>query len=1246
MIKMAKIFYNYKFSYKIDKFFVSKDIREVKYDFHIKLNKIHNYFSLNKNRTKKITNIFFSYLIIIYFFNLTLSNIYCYNKISNSSYIELTINKKGNSKVFFKRTYFGNQPKLPDEIYINGIKQDEIKFDYDLNETKNILRLIWEEALNDTSYMFLGVHDAEEIDLSKFDFSKLTNMNNMFSQCDKLTSISFGNIKPPLLRDMGAMFSECRILASLNLSNFDTSLVTDMYRLFDACKELISLDLSNFNTSQVTDMHYMFYGCNKLKFLDISSFNTSLVENMESMFSGCSLLKTLNLSHFDTSKVTSMFLMFAYCSSLVSLDLSNFDTSQVENMESMFFDCNSLGSLYIYNFNTSKVNDMQYMFKDCISLTTLNISNFDTSKVTFMTAMFQNCYSLTSLNLSNFDTSKVERIFDMFLNCSSLKYLDLSNFKTPALLYSMRAFANCTSLISLDLSNFNVINSNLESIFVNSSELEYINLENTLIDRINISDMFEHVPDKILACSHNNFWENILSKCIIYINCTDINGNSYEHKCFQKCSYMNNNDAHKCLICGSNYYLSNSKFNEFNSYINCYQQNNIIESTFEQNQNIEKESTNNLIEEKTYSDIQQQQSNIDNEIYEVPITDEYIFIINDTIITNNIITYLINNDKSELSFSAYKENNEKNISVKLITDNQALKNYKSKIIIDLFECETKLIQKYNIYDNNNSLVILIIEIEEKGMKIPKVEYEVFNKNFTKVNLEICKYSRVIISIPVKINETINQHNASSDYYNNLCSRTTSYYGTDICLSDRRKEFIKYNKTLCEEDCILIDYDFGNERSKCSCLTKIKIPFLKDIKFDKKKLLNNFKDINNIANINFMKCFKTVFKKDFLKYNYGFMIFILGILLYFICDIIFCCKLNNFNKIIKEIVSAKNYISKISKMKNNKANKKAINVYKNKSFKNSNIIFNYIFNKLKHKRYKKNIRKRQSMNFNNSINTNSFLKKSKTFKNCTNLMKKKKKIKNVFLPTYKNNTNKNINFIKYKNILKYNDKEINSLPYQLAILKDKRTYCQYYISLLKTKNYFIFTFFNNNDYNSKAIKIFLFFFSFDVSLTVNALFFSDKTMNKIYEDKGDFDLIYQIPQILYSSLITIALNLISTFLSLTENNIISIKQEKIIKNLNSKAQKKYCAIKAKFTIFCFIIFFVLIIFGYYITCFCCIYSNTQIQLIKDSGISFVLPLIYPFFICLIPGLFRIPSLDDKKKKRRYLYGFSKLIQTFS
>ena len=54
-------------------------------------------------------------------------------------------------------------------------------------------------------------------------------------------------------------------------------------------------------------------------------------------------------------------------------------------------------------------------------------------------------------------------------------------------------------------------------------------------------------------------------------------------------------------------------------------------------------------------------------------------------------------------------------------------------------------------------------------------------------------------------------------------------------------------------------------------------------------------------------------------------------------------------------------------------------------------------------------------------------------------------------------------------------------------------------------------------------------------------------------------------------------------------------------------------------------------------------NTQIHLIKDTLISFSLSLVYPFFIYLIPGLFRIPALSEPKNKRNYLYNFSKFIQ---
>ena len=56
-------------------------------------------------------------------------------------------------------------------------------------------------------------------------------------------------------------------------------------------------------------------------------------------------------------------------------------------------------------------------------------------------------------------------------------------------------------------------------------------------------------------------------------------------------------------------------------------------------------------------------------------------------------------------------------------------------------------------------------------------------------------------------------------------------------------------------------------------------------------------------------------------------------------------------------------------------------------------------------------------------------------------------------------------------MEYNDDELNTLRYELALQYDKRSYCQYYISLLTTKHIFIFSFCYNKDYNSK-IKCFI------------------------------------------------------------------------------------------------------------------------------------------------------------------------------
>ena len=230
-----------------------------------------------------------------------------------------------------------------------------------------------------------------------------------------------------------------------------------------------------------------------------------------------------------------------------------------------------------------------------------------------------------------------------------------------------------------------------------------------------------------------------------------------------------------------------------------------------------------------------------------------------------------------------------------------------------------------------------------------------------------------------------------------------------------------------------------------------------------------------------------------------------------------------------------------------------------------------------------------------------------------------------------------NDIRFKNM---NDQELNTLEYEIAVVIDKRTYFQYYWALLKKKQLLIFTFYPTEDYNLFTIKISLFLFSFSLYLTINGFFFSDDTMHKIHEDNGAFDLILQIPQILYSTIISSAINIILKMLSLSENNIIALKQAKEYKKMEILREKIKKCLTIKFIVFYILNFIFLLFFWYFISCFCAVYKNTQIILIKDTMISFSLSMAYPFGLNLLPGLFRIPAI--KAKNQKGIYKFSQLV----
>ncbi len=387
---------------------------------------------------------------------------------------------------------------------------------------------------------FYGMWNLESITgMSYLNTSEVTNMNWMFMECCKLTSLDVSHFNTSKVTYMKKMFADCEKLTSLDLSSFNTANVTNMAGMFDGCSALTSLDVSHFNTAKVIYMSQMFQGCTGLTSLDLSSFNTSKVTDMRYMFAGSSNLRTIYVgSGWSTAAVTNSTNMFNNCTSLVGGQGTTYNASHVDKTyahidggtsnpgyftdknapvayacyspsnTTLTFYCDSQRSSRpgtTYDLNTGEnypgwytdgtnadvtqvVFDPSFSdalpvsthawFRDMRILTSItNIENLNTSSVTNMGRMFMNCNYLTSIDVSHFDTNNVTNMQNMFFNCYRLTDIDLSKFNT-SLVTNMRAmFQDCMSITSMDLSSFNTANVNdMRSMFSGCDGLTSLDL--------------------------------------------------------------------------------------------------------------------------------------------------------------------------------------------------------------------------------------------------------------------------------------------------------------------------------------------------------------------------------------------------------------------------------------------------------------------------------------------------------------------------------------------------------------------------------------------------------------------------------------------------------------------------------------------------------------------------------------------------------------------------------------------------
>ena len=215
-------------------------------------------------------------------------------------------------------------------------------------------------------------------------------------------------------------------------------------------------------------------------------------------------------------------------------------------------------------------------------------------------------------------------------------------------------------------------------------------------------------------------------------------------------------------------------------------------------------------------------------------------------------------------------------------------------IIDLGNCEKLLKEKYYINDNI-SLIILKFEKLTNIASEKNVQYEIYEPyNKTKLDLSICQNTYINLYIPIQLSnktqslyEDLKENgydlfNINDSFYQDICTPYKTKDGTDILLSDRKKDYYyNNNDIICQANCEYSSYFSESKLLKCECNVVINEYIGKtniDI-FDGKKLYKSFYEVLKYSNYKVLKCFKLVFNINSITKNIGNIISLIYFAIY-------------------------------------------------------------------------------------------------------------------------------------------------------------------------------------------------------------------------------------------------------------------------------------------------------------------------------------------------------------------------------
>ena len=1146
--------------------------------------------------------------------------------------------------------------------------------------------------------LFFQCWNLQEVNFGNSPTDSLESMNQIFQDCPSLKSADLSNFRTSKVEEMFLLFCNCPSLEYVDVSSFDTSNVKNMANMFTSCPKLKNIDLSNFDTSKVTKITSMFYGCSGFRYLNLSNFLTPQVKEAVTMFKDSTGLFYLNLYNFVFDSSVQWEGIFDQLKPYVIYCINDAYTKNLILPINAFSFCSD--SCYLFNYtkidyynqrcldSCEKSDNTKFEYKgvcylSCPSNTLMlgylcidnDIDEYNRYNIEYddgnqpigyykdSNNVFKQCYDTCKYcdgegietNNNCRECKPNSRFLDVFDNdkncypeCEFYYYFDTANkyhctetdvcpneFK-KLIPVKKRCIDNCEK--------DDIYKYNYHDICLNIIINETTYIETTMIETTTMETTISETTHKEDTTSETTHKEDTTSE-IIHKEDTTI-GTTH----FNIIEDSKTQTTHISILEDTT--SGTTHYNEIKD--------TVIEITnsigITDISNIMKTTSVGLLYECENDDTIINKCSIKNIANN---TEKY------NIIQSMILSSYSSDNFRSLFFQGeggmiYQLTNAKN-ELSRLNNNDHNDNYNISII-DLGFCENLLKQHYGIAEQDSLIILKKEKISGKASE-KSVEYDIYEPyNKTKLNLSICSGTNINIYVPIELSEDTkkmaeemeelgyNIFDINDPFYRDYCTPYKSSGNTDVLLSDRIEHIYNNQDAKCQNNCKFSNYIVNTKFINCTCDVENQEEeenLEKKIdKMDAKTLGQSFYYVLKYSNYKILKCYKLVFVKDVLSKNKGGIIIFILFILYLCCLIWYICQgLNRLKKSLGFVFDENGKNGKFILYKNTVyfPPKKRKSSTKEKNKKSSKMKTSIIEPDNKTTQYK-NESKRISSNSQIFDNSKSRGKTPRKHYSSTKEILKHNKDK-VKSRKSKFTRKESENELVVENNLekKYDDFELNELEYEEAIRYDQRSCFKIYFSLIKREHRIIFTFFVCNDYNLIPVKLSRFIFLLATDMCMNVFFFSDASMHKIYLNYGKYDFIQQIPQIIYSTVVSQMIEVFLCFLSLTDKHMYEIKNLEPDKTNNKVVTGIFNTMRRKLFFYFFITFIFFLGYWYIVAVFCAVYENTQIAFIKDSFMSSLLGILYPFVLYGFPAAFRGCAL--KCKNNNCLFKFSEIIPFF-